>query len=507
MTLSPLADKVNEYITVNRAIDGVSCIITGLSGGPDSVALICVLSELKASVSDFPDLIAVHVNHGLRQTASRDEELSRELCDRLHIPFYSVHVDVSARSEELKRGIEETGRILRYEAFHDRLVKYSEEHGVDPGSIRIATAHHRGDLKETFMMNLFRGTGLDGLTSMVSDPSVIRPLLFVSKDMICGYLEERGIDYATDETNLQNDYTRNKWRNEIFPMIAQVSVKDPEQAVFDTYRLLSEDADYLNLISTEEYLKARIVSGQTILIDSEKVITLHKAVSTRVLRLYWKEVFGNLIDFETKHTEYLLSSMGDVKGTLYLDLPFNRAAVLHGGLTGLGTKSDIADISCAMSSVKGFPATCTNIDKDIEMSDLAEGKVFIDVPDRGLSIEVSVIEENETIVYNTFSWICPYGKVHIGVCPDKGTFRNAGSLYDVDIGKLMSDRKVPRDARSRLLAVSHDGRILWIPGIGHSDGFISDKSRTMWNKTHTDHKGRFMRFDIIRKDEPGERQF
>ena len=157
MALSVFADKVYEYCTDKGLFVGVSCIVAGLSGGPDSVALISVLSEIAQNKRDFPKVLAVHVNHGLRESAGDDEYLALSLCDKLGIPCRVFRYDVRQEASKRGRGLEETGRILRYEAFGQCAEEEAGSLGVSRDTVRIATAHHKGDLTETFMMNLLSG--------------------------------------------------------------------------------------------------------------------------------------------------------------------------------------------------------------------------------------------------------------------------------------------------------------------------------------------------------------
>lgn len=502
--MTDFKDKVEKYCTGKGLFVGVSCIVAGLSGGPDSVALVALLAELRSGREDFPHIYAVHVNHGLRDEASYDEELSRKLCETLDIPFKAYHYDVKAEAAKLGRGLEETGRILRYRAFDDMADSACRELNIPRTGARIATAHHLGDLSETFMMNLFRGSGLEGLTAMGSTEYVIRPLIEVTKDEILQYLSDKGLEYATDETNLHTDFTRNKWRNEIFPVIAEASVKDPKEAIFDTYTLLSSDEDFLSSEAVKAYEDLKIREGGYIFIRSEELNELHPAISSRVIRLYWLESFGNLTDFEMKHTAIVMELTSLKGGTHYADLPFGRGALTVEGLLGFYGEEGPAGISCAISCFLGFPAVPGDFGVTISLDELSEGSKTLKLPDSGVSIEASVVENNESIVYNTLSWICPEKVIDIGTIPAEGDFLKAGSAHKASLGKLMSDMKVPRDARSHLIAASSGGKLLWIPGLGHADGFISSKSRSRWLEENTGRNGgKLIRLEIIRKEDKG----
>ena len=504
MTISAFADKIYKYCTGRNLLVGVSCIVAGLSGGPDSVALVSSLAELRDNIEGFPKIFAVHINHGLREEASFDEKLSQDLCAALNIPFRAYSFDCKAEASKLGRGLEETGRILRYKAFNDFADEISSVQSIPRSEIKIATAHHLGDLTETFLMNLFRGAGLEGLTAMNSSEGVIRPLLCVTKDEITKYLDENNISYATDITNLQSDYTRNKWRNEILPLISSVSVKDPNEAVEDTYKLLSQDADYLSSEAGKAYGNVLITEGRYKFIKAYELDSLHPAIINRVIRLYWKDVFGNLTDFETVHVDIVNNLMNTGGGTHYAGLPFGRKALYVGGFLGFYGEEGADGISCAMATYMGFPAVPEDIEISLGAKDLKEGVNTLNLPDSALSLEASIVENNESIVYNTCSWICPEDNVVIGTISDERDFQKAGSPHKTDINKLLSDLKIPRDARRHLIAVRSGGRVLWIPGVGHAEGFVSSLSRERWLDEHgSEGKTEFIKLQIVRKEDKG----
>ena len=504
MAKSVFANRVYDYCTGKDLLVGVSCIVAGLSGGPDSVALVSALKEIYDNEKGFPKIVAVHVNHGLRESASDDEQLAVRLCDKLGIPCKVVRFDVKAEARKMGRGFEETGRILRYRAFDEYAAETAEAMGIDPVSIRIATAHHKGDLTETFLMNLFRGSGLEGLTAMSSDPRIIRPLLEVSKSEILEYLEENNTEYAIDETNLESDLTRNRWRNDILPAIAGVSVKTPEDAVADAYGLLARDADYIRGVVEDAYGKCLVKEGKCLMLKTSEVLGLHSAIGTRVVRRLWQDTFGNLTDFESKHTDIVMGLMELTDGTKSADLAFGRTAAVCNGLLGF-YEGDGTALACAMAVNAGFPAVPGDFEYRISIEDLEEGSKTLKLPDSDLVIEASVVENSEPMVYNTFSWICPAKDLIIGLCPADGDFRKAGSPHQNRIRKLMSDLKVPKDAREHLLAVKSGEKILWIPGIGHEEGFISSESRRNWLKEEGNASvKKLIRLDILNEGETDE---
>lgn len=230
--------KIFSYIEKYEMLPHNGNIVAGVSGGPDSVCLLYMLVRLRDRLAGQRqlNLRAVHVNHGLRDEAGRDEAFVETLCEKWGVPLTVRRIDVDRLAQELGTGCEEAGRRARYEAFEECLRRMDEEaaeSGCGEAGRRaearfkargcIAVAHHRDDRAETFLFHLFRGTGLDGMAGIrpvrtsEGGARVIRPLLDCSRAEIEDFLKKEGIGWCTDATNAQELYARNRIRNRILP--------------------------------------------------------------------------------------------------------------------------------------------------------------------------------------------------------------------------------------------------------------------------------------------------
>ena len=203
--------KVERYIDEHGLLKQGEKVLVAISGGADSVALLVALRKLGY------DCEAIHCNFHLRDKESdRDEQFTKELCERLGVALHIVHFDTKAYAEEKGISIEMAAREQRYAVF--------EEHRKAIGAEAIAVAHHRDDSAETLLLNLTRGTGIKGLRGIQpKNGNIVRPLLCVGRDEIVDYLKWRGESYVTDSTNLTCDYTRNKLRLEVIPKLAEIN--------------------------------------------------------------------------------------------------------------------------------------------------------------------------------------------------------------------------------------------------------------------------------------------
>ena len=188
-------------------------LLVAVSGGADSVALLCLLAERRDALA--LTLTAAHVEHGIRGAESlADAEYCRALCRRLGVPLRIAHVDVPALARETGEGIETAARRARYEA----LRKIRREAGAE----WIALAHHMDDQAETVLMHLLRGSGPDGAGGMDErSGDLYRPLLSTPRRALEQFLRERGVAWRTDRTNLSPDTPRNALRLHGLPALEE----------------------------------------------------------------------------------------------------------------------------------------------------------------------------------------------------------------------------------------------------------------------------------------------
>lgn len=242
--------KILSYIQKYEMLPDNGNIVVGVSGGPDSVCLLYMLVKLREELAAERrlKLYAVHVNHGLRKEAGGDEVFVKELCEAWDVPLEVRHVDVGRLAERLGQSCEEAGRMARYEAFEERLKKLDEG---QEGCGCIAVAHHRDDRAETFLFNLFRGTGLDGMAGIrpvrlsESGARVIRPLLDCPRAEIEAFLKKEGIGWRTDATNAQDMYARNRIRNRILPYAEQEICTGAAAHLAQAAELLARTGDFV----------------------------------------------------------------------------------------------------------------------------------------------------------------------------------------------------------------------------------------------------------------------
>ena len=222
-------------------------VLCAVSGGRDSVCLLHYLASLGRRRSFA--VAAAHYNHLMRPTAGRDEAFVAGLCRELGVPLYVERGDVRAIARQEGWGVEEAGRRLRYD--------FLERTADAIGASRIATAHHLSDQAETVVLNLLRGTGPEGLAGI---PPVrgrlIRPLLQTPRQEIEAYLTAHGLGHVEDETNDSMDFTRNRLRREVWPLLAQLHPA-PERSIARAAAILRRENVFLDRLA-RSYLETAV---------------------------------------------------------------------------------------------------------------------------------------------------------------------------------------------------------------------------------------------------------
>ena len=256
--------KIAHFIAQQKLLEKDKKYIVALSGGTDSVCLLLVLQKLGY------DIEAAHCNFKLRgEEADRDEQFCIELCKKYDIKIHLVHFDTNFYAISHKISIEMAARELRY--------TYFENLRRDICADAVCVAHHQNDCAETVILNLIRGTGIQGLAGIQPKrDNIIRPLLCVSRDEIERFLKEEGQEYMTDSTNLDDLYVRNKIRLNIIPMMEKIN-SAAVQNIMKTAIRINEANKVFNHSIEETSSRVSELSDDTLVIDISK---LKKELST-----------------------------------------------------------------------------------------------------------------------------------------------------------------------------------------------------------------------------------
>jgi len=433
-----LLEKVKNAISMYDMISNGDSIYVGLSGGADSVSLLIALNELKEVYNI--SVYAIHINHQLRGDESfRDENFCIDICNQLNIPLYVERIDVLSYCNQHKASLEEGARTLRYDA----LQKFSNG--------KIATAHTLSDNCETILYNLTRGAGLKGLMGIppIRD-NIIRPLILCTRQDVESYLNSKSINFVTDSSNLSDDYTRNKIRHNVIPVLKGINPKF-EKKVLDSVLVLSEDNDFIDSISNELYEKNISSDGKTLNADLRKQ---HIAIRHRCITRFFK-------DNSLSYSRERILSIDDI--------------ILNDGKINIS--NDVYFISkMGIISIVSILKKCTK-DTPICIDLVINGRCTI----FNKSIETTIVKNIAFINRKLTNYILDYDKIQ-GKAQLRGRkFGDKIQLKNRDFTssvKKLINESVPKDCRDTLCFISDEVGLIFMERFGISQRVACDKNTT-----------------------------
>ncbi|RHV65665.1 tRNA lysidine(34) synthetase TilS [Clostridium sp. OM02-18AC] len=514
-----MLQKVRNYIQDQHMILPGDGVIVALSGGADSVCLLVVLKKLaqlglqcqSAGVErqvtepetekEHPcfALRAVHVNHGIRGAeADRDEAFARELCRTLQVPFIALHCQVPEYAAEHGLSEEEAGRILRYQILEAQAEAWEREFLAEH-RVKIALAHHRNDNAETILHHLLRGSGLTGLAGIRPvQERRIRPLLGVGRGEIREYLNAEGIGWCEDSTNQSGDYTRNRIRNEVLPLLKDAVNAQAEEHILQAGQIIGQADTYLADQAAEiwrtsgklygkEKRDASCDSGNRDLAtcwDSEKqaakdCIRAEIPLATirtqpDILKTYLIRHMLNLIhpgwkNITSRHF-YQITELAEKQVGSRIDLPGGLIAML-GYETLVLTRNTGPDMAFRKTEAAGP----------------GYGEEYSLEMDQALHMTVFSRQKDQEIPKNQYTKWFDYDKI-------KGTLsvrtRRTGDYLILPSGgkktiaRFMIDEKIPKEERDHILLLAEDDHVLWVVGYRISEYYkIDNKTQNILQVT------------------------
>ncbi len=449
-----LKDSVLETIKEKHLLDSGDKVIVALSGGPDSVYLLHLLAQFQKEFDIR--LYAAHLNHRIRGLeAHKDALFCAALCDKYNIPFFVKSEDVPKFSKTKKMTLEEGAREVRYNMLFELKDALSAN--------KIAVAHNMNDQVETVLMRMMRGTGLYGLRGMdyATNNVIIRPLLDVDKKDILKELEKNNIKWREDKTNEQEDYTRNKIRLTLIPMMEIFSPK-VKKNISRLSQYVREDSAYIEenaYISFKE--NSFVVDEKTIKLDLEGFFQLYPAIQKREIRYAILEVLHSLKGIEATHLEDVIALAHNSKINAQINLP--RGLIVY------------KKIDALYFSTEEFKMEEIVFSYDLPTNDI------IAISEIALQAETKIISRDKSLILPTGKYTKAFDLDKI-----KGNLkvrnRRAGDkIKPMGLGgtkklkDIFIDEKIPLEERNKIPVIcDEDNNILWVVGKYISEDFKID---------------------------------
>lgn len=431
-----MISKVAKTVSEHNMISSGDTVGVGLSGGADSVALLHILATNKDKLG-IEKLKAVHVHHGIRGAeADRDLEFSKKLCEKLGVEFKGFNVNIPAEAEKTGESLEECARRLRYECF--------QKVECD----KFATAHNLNDNAETLIFNLTRGSSLSGLCGIpYTREKYIRPLLNCTRAEIEEYLSENNFLYVTDSTNLSDEYTRNKIRHNILPLLFEINPSF-DKAFLKCIGSVKDADDYIVSCAKDFLSKAKKADYY----DCSAFENCHNAVKNQIISLILKE--QNVKDINREYVsavKHIIENGGKAslggnvtafaeRKKLYFNEPLNTEEFE----LSLELKCQQITTPCGIYSVNIIDK------KDLQKLNIKNIDKFVDCDK--ISSDVFVRNRREGDSYKP---------------ANRGT---------KTLKKLFNEAKTPVCDRSKMLILTDNEGIIWTELFGVSEYYKAEKT-------------------------------
>lgn len=425
-----MLSKVRCYAKKYDMLPSGGTVIAAVSGGADSVCLLHLLHRLSEEMGFT--LHGAHFNHQIRgDEADRDQEFVRKMCEELHIPCHIGCEDVPEYAKSHGIGLEDAGRVLRY-AFFDKIADRI-------GANRIATAHNGDDNCETVLMNMTRGAGLRGLCGIPPVRGrIVRPLLTVSRDEIERYLIDNNLPHVEDSTNSHDDYTRNRIRHQVMPVLRGIN-PDFVSKIGEMTQSLSLDRDFL------EAQAAKLLHGG--------------ALSVSELRQSPEPVAARAVRMMCPHAP-TAGQTEDILNLVRGERP-SGAVYLTGGKAL--REYDILRFD-----------TCKIAEKLTDFV-IYDGLVR-DIPEIGMTVRCresvcgKIIYKSLNLFLFKTEGLC--GTISVGSRREGDRITLAGRNITKSVKKLMIEEKIPPSRRELVPVLRDDRGVIGILGLGQAAGTV-----------------------------------
>ena len=449
--------KVEDFVGKYDMIGRGDTVVTGVSGGADSVCLLFMLCALGRKMGFR--VLACHVNHGLRgEEADADEAYVRGLCGRLGVPLRIFRENVELIARKRKQSTEEAGRLVRREAF--------ETMCREDGGTKIATAHHRDDNAETVLLNIARGTGIRGLCGIRPVRGRwIRPLLCLSREEIEQWIGEREIPFCTDATNEEDVYTRNRIRHNILPALKEQVNAGASRHISGLALQVQEIWDYIE--KETDRAEAACVAvcpdaggGRSVKIEGAGFGRLDPVIAKTLVHRCICRAAGEEKDIGAVHVADTIALFGKQAGK-EADLPYGVKAVRTGGGVRLSK-------AAGPELAAGIREACLEI----------PGETYF--PGTGQTIQCVLFEKTadfspEEIPQKSYTKCFDYDIIKHGL---SARCRRPGDYLVVDgkgsrqkLKSYFINEKIPREERAGKLLIADGDHVVWIPGMRMSAAY------------------------------------
>jgi tRNA(Ile)-lysidine synthase len=433
-------------------------IVVAVSGGADSTALLDALARLRERKTMPGPIIVAHLNHQLRgEESDEDESFVRKLAEQLNFPICVERIAVADHARLEKKNLEATARRLRY----DFLRRVAEEREAQ----FVFTAHTLDDQAETVLMRLARGSGAEGLRGIhrivvwSEKLKLARPMLAVTRAEVIGHCDRYRLAFRCDSSNLSTDYTRNRIRHELLPLLETFNprIKEPLARISE---LIADDEDFLRPFADRLLEESR----EGARLNVKPLQKAHPAIVRRVARQWLRAELGDLRRIDAAHIAAIENLITRSQSGRFIQLP---------GLWRVEREFDILKLSCApirecaLSAISPLTESAKIIFGDFELSffsGVARAKIGAIIDNLGADCEFALLRQSAALE-----------GLQARVRNEGDAYIPAGHRHATKLKTLMIRRKIPLSQRDNYpILVTADDQVVWAPGLPVADAFAPD---------------------------------
>lgn len=301
--------EVYNFIRNDIGLKPDDAVVIGVSGGPDSMALLYIMNEFKEKMG--LKLICAHINHNVRKESDKEKEDLERYCKKNNIIF--EYIKIKKWGDD---NFHNEARSIRYNFFEELIENYDAKY--------LMTAHHGDDLIETILMRIVRGSTLKGYSGFnriveKENYTIVRPLMTLTKDEIIEFNENNNIEYAIDSSNLEDHYTRNRYRHTILPFLKKEEINVHKKFMKFSETLL-ENNNYIDK-EAKKVFNDVFVNG---ILDIEYFKTFDKVIQTKIIYSILEKIYGDdLLIIGDIHVELIFNLLNSNKPNSVVHLPNN----------------------------------------------------------------------------------------------------------------------------------------------------------------------------------------
>jgi tRNA(Ile)-lysidine synthase len=446
--LLDLEKKVAEFVEANKELAAAGKILLAVSGGADSTALLYAMSSLKTEGILKGEISAFHFNHQLRGAESDgDERFVVEQAGKLGVTVKTKRGDVQKFAAKNKLSIETAARKLRIES----LIEVAKENNCR----FVTTAHHAGDNAETVLHRLIRGTGFRGLGGIRPKREFdgiwfVRPMLEVGRSDIIEYLENRRLSWRIDRTNEDCKYTRNFIRHKLIAELQKQCEGSLEKQLSELARAARGFYDLVCNCADEIWPKAADCRGGKVVLDLKVFSRQQPEVRIELVRRSLRMLGSGEGDWSQGHFEKMLRLAKGDKSGREIELPGGFAVEFEYGKL-IFTSREKVETEKIESSVIEVPGQMRFGDYLIETS-IVEAK----------ECDIEKFKNEKTNLVEWFNLDKVSLPLEVRGRREGDRFVPLGQGQEKRVGKFLTDARVPREIRKKVLIVADSEKIIWV---------------------------------------------